>query len=253
MLVGSVVTGNGAINAGGGGGGRFILGTNAPGAFPGTVTGASQATTIGAREANPFASLSTPFIPHLTDGVTTSAEIYGLADATLNQATISAALGGSLPAYDVNGVALSQAGAALVRLHPVAGTSYGTNLGGFDLLVDLNLSDSPMLDPAFGISHNVTPLRLRGYTRNPAVGGTGGPVLMTSLSAGGAYVTMISGGNGAEFFAISGRFGDHLVTASNFRINAGQVIYLPIPEPHSRILGAIGAVGVYILARKWRR
>src|SRR4051812_21694611 len=85
----------------------------------GNVTGASTATDAGTSSANPFVGgAPNTYIPNTTSG----AEIYGVGDGTLNQASLAAAMGGALPILGNNGVPLSQAGAGLFRVHVGPGT-----------------------------------------------------------------------------------------------------------------------------------
>jgi hypothetical protein len=160
-----------------GGGGRVLFGTNTSSPLGGTINGASvTVNNIGTRDANPFVggSPNTPFIPKLNDGTTTSAEIYGRTDGTMTSSAVAAAMGGSLPQYGNNGVPLSQASLAVVRVHSVPGTSYSQDFKGFDYLVALNLSAGPISNISFGSDGADQSLLFRGYTRDPAVGGSGG-------------------------------------------------------------------------------
>ncbi len=273
MLFGTVVNGSGSSvnlsggaggdgNGGIGGGGHFIIGNNAAGTFTGAATGAALATPVaGSVAANPFVAglPTTPYIPALTDGATTSSEIYGLGDATLNQSTLGALFaGGVLPSTDVNGASLSSAGAALIRiaLGAVPGSTYSNSFTGYDMLVMLNLSTGVLSSPEFGLNGADTALQLQGYTRNTAVGGTGGPVTLSSLLAGASYATLVPSGttNNASLTADFGA-GPVTVTAANLFGGGGspQVLYLTVPEPSTFVLAWLGTAVVFAIYRRRRR
>jgi len=260
---GGVVTVSGGAggdgNGGAGGGGRFLFGQNTSGGFGGTVNGSSSTmSTVGPKGGNPFVggTPSTPFIPGLTDGSITSAAVYGLGDGTLTAANVATAMGGSLPAFDVNGVPLASAGEALVRLHLVSGTTYNNNFnstdkGGanYDTLVLLNLSTGAISTPQFGVDGANQQLLLDGYTRNPIFGGSG-PALLPLLALGGAYATLLPAGSMIDPATISGDFGAGVQTALAANLQNGQALYIPVPEPSTVVLALLG--GALALAA-WRR
>lgn len=186
----------------------------------------------------------------MTDGSVTSSEIYGLGDATLTAASVAIALGGSLPAFDVNGVPLALADLALIRL-PVGAGAYTTDFTGFDMLVELNLSTGAISAPRLGIDGADAALLSRGYTRNTSVGGSGGAVVIPSLALGGSYVTLVPEGTSATA-TISGDFGSGLQTAVGLALANGQALYLTaVPEPSTFVLAGIGLLGLGLGA--WRR
>ncbi|MBX3421700.1 MAG: PEP-CTERM sorting domain-containing protein [Pirellulaceae bacterium] len=215
--------------------------------FGGSVSGASDIfNTVGSRDANPFVGGSpiTPFIPAVSDGSTTSAEIYGLADASVSIASVVAALGGPLPAFDVNGTPLANASLALVRLDAGVG-NYNQDFAGFDTLVLLNLTNGNVLNPSMGIDGGSSDLLLRGYTRNTLVGGSGGAITLATLGSSDVYLTLVPdtavllaslGGDGASTSAVS--------------LGNGQALYLAVPEPGALILLGFAAIGPILTSRR---
>jgi hypothetical protein len=264
LIQGTSVAGSATVNVGGGsgansgGGGRFLFGQNTNGGFGGTVNGAaSSMNNVGTRAANPFVggTPSTPYVPKLTDGSTTSSEIYGLGDGTMNAATTAVAMGGVLPAFDVNGVPLAQAAMGLFRMHVgPGGYAYdfdktGIGDGNFDMLVLLNLSAGAANLPQMGMDGVLQALLSLGYTRNAAVGGSGGPVVIASLPAGAGYATLVPSGTTANA-QIGADVGNGPQLAMGANLANGQALYLMIPEPSSLVLAALGGLAVLVF---WRR
>ncbi len=274
MLFGTAVNANLAnVNVGGGAGGdgtglgggngHFILGNNTTGTATGSAVGAASSTSVaGSTGTNPFVAPSTvtPYIPTLVNG----AEVYGLADATLNQTSLGALFGGSLPATDLNGTSLLSAGAALIRipLGAVAGTSYGNSFAGYDLLVMLNLTANAIGSPSMGLDGVNQSLITQGFALNPTFGGSG-PVVAGSLGGGVAYATLVPAG--ADPAQLSADFGAGVVTATSVfgpLANSGtngitggsnQVLYLAVPEPSTFVLAWLGSAVAFMVYRRRRR
>src|SRR5262249_38800824 len=156
--------------------------------------------------------------------------VYGLGNGTLTRTAIETALGGSLPALDVNGTPLAGAQAALVRLSIGAG-GYTTDYTGFDMLVMINLATGALSTPMLGIDGADNALLLRGYTRNGAVGGAGGAIALGSLASGASYATLVDEST-TLLPTLSGDYGGGLLTASGAALSNGQALYLVLaPEP----------------------
>jgi hypothetical protein len=184
----------GTINAGGGalagspgttfgGNGRYVVSDN--GAFQpdyGDVSDASEEFLIGqaARDINPLiqGSVSTPNITQLQGG----ADVYGLINVNFD----------GVPEFlDLQENAPVGATGALIRRN--AGF-LGDQYFGHDMLMLVNLTDSPIASPVLGICPTgegfQSSLPERGFARNPAFGGSG-PVTLTSLPAESVYATLV--------------------------------------------------------------
>ena len=139
----STVDASGGAGAGfgnNGGGGRFLLGSNAGTGTTGVnLTGASTTTFCGPTTGNPFVkgTPQTPYIPNLVGG----AEGFGLlggVDAT------SAQFAG------VRAGAPDHAVGAIIREHLGPSAGYDIDFAGYDALLFVNLTAGGLADPMLG-------------------------------------------------------------------------------------------------------
>jgi len=199
-LVCSVVEGSGEVSAPVGGvgngtydkghDGRFVLGRNTTDAFGGTVEDAQYlriTNTAGAhsgtRATNVFVAggtTETPYIPGLVDG----AEIYGLTSLAATDPELAAAVAGAPPN--------ARAGLLLMDSGPA---SLGRNWDGYDMLLVLNLTGTPIDAPRLGVGQegHLEPLKIGGWTRDPRFGG-GGHAELPRLAAHAVYATLVPAG-----------------------------------------------------------
>ncbi|OYV85866.1 MAG: hypothetical protein B7Z73_12740 [Planctomycetia bacterium 21-64-5] len=169
------------VNGTPGGQGRFLLGTNAAGAFSGTVTPNATATISGPVTANPFVSgnPSTPYLPDLAGG----AEGYGIATDT------------ALDLPDLIDTAPAGAAAALVMSSGNT-AGFAEQYPGYDLLLLVNLTDQSLTSPQLGVGSPgfESTLLEGGYENDPAFGGSGAKSL-SQLGAYQIYATLVPAGS----------------------------------------------------------
>jgi hypothetical protein len=222
----------------------LIFGDNTGSSFAGSVTGGAviDASSIAPKDANPFVSGNplTPYIPGILGG----ADVYG--QTTLTPSDVALALGGNLPAQDVNGSPLSRAVAAIVRLD-VGPTSYGDQFVDHDMLLFVNLSGHALNAPQWGIGGVISPLVERGIANNPTFGGSG-PVVVSQLASGNVYATLVPEATTSD---LSAAVQD--ISALAASLGNGDVLYLTvIPEPTTLALSGLG-FGILLVAAARRR
>jgi hypothetical protein len=220
-----------------GGGGRFIINDNLAGSPAGfTTTGTTRTEFAGSTSSNPFVSgvPATPNIPGLVGG----AEAFGL--ATFSSGEIDALIA-SLPAIDVNGVPIEYSFGAVMRLDTGPG-AYDFDFSGFDVLLYLNLTETPIFSPAMGAGAEAfsTSLSQLGWLNDPAYGGEG-PQHLTTLQGKQAFMTLIP--VNSLWFTL---FGDGLTTSTQSLAN-GQALFLAttaVPEASAWLLVGVVAACV---------
>jgi hypothetical protein len=201
------------------------------------IGAANTPTTLGSQDANPFLGSNplTPFIPNLP---TVGAEIYGLSSLT------SAALYGSLPATDINGVPLASAAGALFD---TSAAVLGPAFAGYDALLYLNLTANSFANPQMAINEALQSLLQRGFANNPAFGGSG-PVTLGSLAGGAVYGTLVPKGSSTSS-AIALTLPSGTFSASGAALANGQALYVT-PEPSTWLLLAAGLFLLPIVSRR---
>ncbi|MEX2169823.1 MAG: hypothetical protein WD851_10975 [Pirellulales bacterium] len=195
----------GTINATGGsafspgGNGRYLVAQNggvAPDA--GTISGASREDFFnqGSSGVNPFIESNATTTSNVI-GLVGGADVYGLKAGISNNDSYFDDVRNNAPA-----------GAVVAVLRRSDGPSAGEKYFMRDLLLLVNLTDSPLTGPMLGVgaagSDFEAPLFEQGFARNPQFGGAG-PTTLGALPAGGVYATLVDNGLGLEVNAsISG-------------------------------------------------
>jgi hypothetical protein len=180
---GTINTSGGTGPGGAGGGGRYVVSDNGA-EFPeyGTRLGATDDFYIGqaARDINPFiqGSVTTSNLVQMIGG----ADVYGLVNINFSQ----------MPEFiELQENAPLGATAALVRQ---SAGFLGDQYSGHEMLMLVNLTTSPIENPALGIglpgSGYGSVLLERGFARNPAFGGSG-PITLTALPAESVFATLV--------------------------------------------------------------
>jgi hypothetical protein len=123
-----------------GGGGRFLLGSNAGTGTTGiNLTGASTTTFSGPTTGNPFVkgTPQTPYIPNLASG----AEGFGLLSGVDATSAQFAGVRAGAPAHAVG---------AIIREHLGPTPGYDTDFAGYDALLFVNLTAGELAEPMLG-------------------------------------------------------------------------------------------------------
>jgi hypothetical protein len=184
------------------------------------------------RDRNPFikGSVQTPFLPELSEG----AEVYGLMDGVDSRSRKITPLLGGVP----DGMA-----ATLLRI-PGGVAGYGERIEDFDLLILLNLTADPLLNPMLGIDPSgldpdfARALQLRGPDRNPFFFGDGAE-LLPELGSYSIFATLIPADGTIFNVGFNGGF------SGGIELFAGQpVFFIPsgvvfVPEGSSSLSGVM--------------
>jgi hypothetical protein len=213
--------GSSAGNAGGNG--RYVVSENSSAAVNyGSRIGDSELFFSGqaARDVNPFIETVGTTTFNIA-GLQGGADVYGLMSGVNASDSFFDTVRTSAPVGAV---------AALVRRN--TGPTGDSYLGEDQLLL-VNLTNNPLANPMLGIGaagdHFDTPLLQRGFDRNPTFGGTG-PVVLSTLPAGGVYATLANhdstlnvradvGGAAVDNLNFSSLDVAYLVLAGDFNIN----------------------------------
>ncbi|MEM6394502.1 MAG: hypothetical protein AAF797_17180, partial [Planctomycetota bacterium] len=263
-LVGSVVAGAGAVDAGGGSGGspqrdggngRLILGNNVVDGPALSVVGDIFQTT-GPTNTNPFfGGIQTPVIAEQNvafDNVDDAAEAFGLAE-NLSAGDFPAILAAGPPVTIGDGAGVR--GLAVARLDDRV--LLGSDYAGFDALAVLlsPLFEGGLEDVMLGGSQDagtlsLSPLLSGGFSTRAEFGGTG-PLVDASLLPGDVYVTLVP--EDFEVFEISfnSRNGEAVSSfQETFVLSGPGDVFYSLPEPGTVTLLMAGVV---VLARtRWR-
>ncbi len=223
---GTTNTSGGTSGGNAGANGRFLIadnGNNVP-SF-GTAIGATTSDVAGAGGGgvNPFIQGGGQSTFNLVD-LAGGADVYGLKTGVNIDSSYFDSIRTGAPVGAI---------AALVRRS--VGPGAGEDYTGQDLLMMVNLTAGSLPNPQLGVGNPgegfITPLLQRGFARNQQFGGSG-PVALTSLPAGGVYVTLIPDFLQSEVNARVGSAG--LKGFSLPQLAANQVVYLtPIPGDYN--------------------
>ena len=226
-----------------GGDGRFILGQNTTDAFGGGLSGTTQVnltdgagSNLGSRSANHHLSsgADTPNIPGLTGG----AEAFGLLS------------GLTALDSDFDSVWAGAPSGALAALYlmDTGPTGFSFNWDGYDMLLYVNLLDSPITDPTFSVgASGYTASLMQGGWMNDALFGGSGDTTISSLAAHAVYGTLIP--EGSSYFTLSA-FGN---SVSYDSLAPGESMYAT-PEPSAVAIWALlGTLAIALHRRRRRR
>ena len=177
----------------------------------------------------------TPLIPDLVGG----AETFGLLSGVDARDPFFAPY---LSGFDASSLA------ALVRLDRGPGPLYDYSLTGVDWLFFLNLGPDPLTAPLLGADPKETdfdflePLRLGGWTRDAAYGGSGDELL--AELAGYAVFAMLVPDDGTLFnFAGSGLTASAVLkNGDSLSLGGGVTAPIPLPPGAWLLLSGVGAL-----------
>ncbi len=120
----------------------------------------------------------------------------------------------------------------------------------------MNLSAGPISSVSFGIDGANQSLLFRGYTRDPAVGGSGGPVSAGDLLANAAYVTLVPIDNGGVATVEGQLPGGLQIGSVPDGLRVGEALYLGVysaPEPSTLVMIAMGGAMALLVGRRRRQ
>jgi len=233
-LVASTIDGTALANVSGGNAadsGKLILGRNVTGTNPVELPEGGLSLEIadadghnaGPRQQNPYVAgwqTQTPLIPNLVDG----ADAFGLTELTAESPELASMLSGR-PSYAVAALCLMDEGPA----------SLAHAWDGFDMLLLVNLTPEPLVNPALGVGAPglLVSLAQGGFARQATFGGDGYTYLEV-LGGGQVYALLVPEGS-AEFSLLA--CGCELAHTTQLKQN--EAIYM-IPEPSALVLLTLG-------------
>jgi hypothetical protein len=241
----STVNASGGAGAGfgnNGGGGRFLLGSNAGTGTAGVnLTGASTTTFNGPTTGNPFVkgTPQTPYIPNLVGG----AEGFGLLSGVDATSAQFAGVRAGAPAHAVG---------AIIREHLGPSAGYDIDFAGYDALLFVNLTAGGLADPMLGDDPAGTDTAfmsalLTGGTEAQWFGS--GATTLGLLDGEAIWETLIP--TDGDF--INARADGTVPIVGDALADGGVAYLIAVPEPEAVALFGVGLLGLVLVGGRSRR